>query len=139
MASKRDGGLRPLFFRMLPQFHWVAMETGLVTQGVPDANYCGNGAEGWIEFKATKSNAIGLRPAQVGWILRRVRSGGCVWIAVRAMRTLKSEALWMIPGGLAREVKTGGLAALAGRQGVRAFPGGPNSWPWAEIDELLRK
>lgn len=84
-----DGGLRPLFKRNLTKLGWdfQAIETGGTGQGIPDANACLNGHEAWLEFKVTSTNAVGLRPEQVGWIERRTRHGGRVFICIRQTTT----------------------------------------------------
>lgn len=78
-----DGGLRKLFQKHLPQVHWQPVETGLISAGVPDINYCYEGLEGWIECKkSTSGGRIGFRPEQIGWIKDRLIHGGRVKIAV---------------------------------------------------------
>lgn len=131
----RDGDLRAIFRRRLPQFDWQSIETGSTGRGIPDSNYCHEGREGWVEFKAAKAWAVGLRPEQCGWILRRVRHGGRVWIAVRR----KDDELWLVFGEWATELKANGLRGLQGasEEDVWSFNGGPSKWDWYQIASLL--
>lgn len=130
----RDGDLRAIFRRRLPDFDWQSVETGSTGRGIPDSNYCRDGSEGWIEFKAAKAWAVGLRPEQCGWILRRTRHGGRVWIAVRR----KDDELWMIPGCYAAKIKEHGLRPVfEGRIPGVWYSGGPAGWGWAAIARLL--
>jgi hypothetical protein len=68
-----DGGLRQLYQKHLPTFHWQGVETWSTGQGVPDCNFCAEGSEGWIENKVTHTNAIKFQTEQIGWIERRRR------------------------------------------------------------------
>lgn len=140
--TKIDGGLRALFRQHIPQFDWQAIETAVTGGGVPDSNYCREGTEGWIEFKKTPGWTVPLAPAQVGWIMRRVRAGGRVWIGVR-QGGLGRDTLWLIPGLWAVSAKAGGLrggwvveASRAG-QGVQCWPGGPAKWDWEAVAKAL--
>lgn len=156
MTRLIDGGLRKLFREHVPQFDWCSIETGPATGGVPDSNYCaprpdtgrakdawvGLGIEGWVEYKQTGGWAVTLKPEQVGWICRRVRYGGRVWIAVRQQapagpRREARDALWLVPGRYAREARELGLRGLAGALACPAWQGGPARWPWAEVARLL--
>jgi hypothetical protein len=133
----RDGDLRAIFRRNLPKFDWTSVESGGTGRGIPDSNYCLDGREGWCEFKQTKAWAVGLRPEQVGWILRRVRHGGRVWIAVRRMRE-DSDELWIAPGNLAGELKAEGLNGLVANTLIRLrWFGGPAKWNWDQIAKVL--
>ncbi len=131
----RDGDLRAIFRRKLPQFDWQPIESPLTSRGIPDTNACGNGIEFWIENKKTDGWAVGLRPEQVGWIKRRVRHGGKVWIAVRR----KDNELWMVRGKWATELKAGGLRKLQmlPLNDLWSFSGGPAQWDWPIVAELL--
>src|SRR4051812_1390886 len=119
VARMIDGGLRKLFREHVPG-DWTSIESGSTSGGIPDSNFCIPVArrgylavEGWIEFKQTKGHAVTLAPAQVGWISRRVRNGGRVWIAVRQQapagpRREARDALWLIPGIWAKRAKLEG-------------------------------
>jgi hypothetical protein len=137
-----DGGLRPLFRANLPQFDWTSVESGTTGGGIPDSNYCHGGTEGWIEYKQTAGYVITLRPEQVGWIARRVRHGGRVWVAVRQLapagpRREARDALWLVPGRLAVEARTGGLRPLDGAPGVPTWHHGPRAWDWRAVAAVL--
>lgn len=143
-----DAGLRPLFRKHLPQFDWQSIETGGTGRGIPDSNYCvmgthGIGHEGWIEYKSTDGYVVDLRPEQVGWIMRRVRRGGRVWIAVRRShdggprRGPPVDELWIFGGGLAVEARTGGLLAIENR--ARRWHHGPTAgWDWGAVAGVLK-
>lgn len=150
MRAKPDDGLRPLFRKHLPHFDWQSVETGGTGRGVPDSNYCFGGVEGWVEFKSTDGWTVTLRPEQIGWIARRTRCGGRVWIAVRRRteggpRSPATDDLWLIPGALAVTARQGGLRAVHGRPGVRVWssdapngaPLGPATWQWAAVADTL--
>ena len=132
-----DGGLRTLFRQHLPQLHWQSIESGITGGGIPDANYCHDGIEGWIEFKQTKAWAVAIKPEQVGWIIRRKRAGGNVYIAVRRQKLRKYEPvdeLWLIDGSAAREVRDTGLKHLYHGAGLLLrTTGGPSCWNWDEV------
>jgi hypothetical protein len=127
-----DGRLRKTFRSRLPQVHWTTIETGITSPGVPDMHGTWHGKSFWIENKRAKGWKVGLRPAQIGWLLRNARSGGKAFIAVR-----KGKTLWLAYGDQARALARGGLhgvppAALAGQWG-----GGAARWPWPKILRLL--
>lgn len=138
-----DGGLRQLFRdRLRAGFHWQSIETVLVSQGVPDMNYCANGGfEGWIECKQTSGWAVTLRPDQIGWLVARTHRGGRCFVAVRrssADGPRKGPAvdeLWLCDGARARELKLGGLKAGIGVLGC--WGGGPSKWDWVAVQKLL--
>jgi hypothetical protein len=132
-----DGGLRALFLEHLPVVHWQSIESGITGLGIPDANGCWGGHEWWVEYKQTPEWTCPLRPEQVGWLTRRARAGGRVFVAVRRHcaprpRTPGYDELWLFPGALARELKDGGIRAVPP---LVAAPGGPARWPW---DDVLR-
>lgn len=144
-----DGGLRALFRKNLPSFDWCSVESASTGGGIPDSNFCTRvtgirdyGVEAWVEFKQTPGCAVTLRPAQVGWIARRVRCGGRVHIAVRQQapagpRRQARDALWLVPGRLAVLARTGGLKALEREPGVLVWGDGPASWDWAAVAAAL--
>ena len=126
--SKIDGGLRQLFRANLRQAHWNSVETGGTAQGVPDSEYCfPNGACGWVEFKQVSGWVVPLRPAQVGWLLRRSRMGGLCWVAVR-----KGDLLWLVSGSEAKILREVGLKGID-----PVGEGGPLAWDWGEITAQL--
>jgi hypothetical protein len=134
-----DGDLRAIFRRRLPSFDWLSIETALTEAGVPDSNFCCNGVEGFIEHKRTMGWTVPLRPAQVGWILRRTRAGGRVFIAVRRMSVSRRPAdeLWLIHGWAAKEAKAGGLKKLPRLSLIGCWEGGPGAWPWDRVAAAL--
>ena len=96
-----DGDLRSLFRKHLPEFHWVSIESWVTGAGIPDANYCCSGVEGWIEFKKTTAIAVRFKPGQIAWHEQRGRAGGRTFIAVRRL-TRKVDDLSLYPGETAR-------------------------------------
>lgn len=50
--------------------------------GCPDTNGCWQGTEFWVECKqvSAENGSVPLRTEQVGWILRRCRAGGRVFV-----------------------------------------------------------
>ncbi len=131
-----DANLRQIFQRHLPEFHWQSVETWSTGRGVPDLNYCTRGVEGWVECKRTLAWAVNMAPEQVGWIERRVRNGGRVYIAVRRITTagprrgVAVDELYLIPGGLVRAIDL--RTVLAQR-----WSGGPARWDWSAISLRL--
>jgi hypothetical protein len=127
-----DEGLRKIFMEKLKRgCQWTAIETGMTAQGVPDANYCFNGGhEGWLECKKTDAWAVRMRVLQVGWILRRIRMGGHVCIAIRRA----TDELWLVDGAFVAELAAGGLKNVPHVKWV----GGKDSWDWKQIEQYLR-
>jgi len=140
MAGKPDDGLRAIFHSRMPRVHWQAIELGVVGRGVPDTNFCWQGAEGWIEMKATTSHAVGLEPEQVGWILRRMRAGGRVFVATRRRHEggprlgPAVDELWMHEGWDAAVLRAEGLLAAPP---VLHMEGGPSLWDWDLVQSTL--
>lgn len=134
-----DDGLRALFRKHLPTVDWQSVETA-VNRGVPDSNYCYQGYEGWIECKSTDHWSVDLRPEQIGWIARRVRHGGRVWIAVRRRhdggkrRGPAVDELYLIRG---ENVKTAKLDGLRGCPYEGKWRGGPSRWDWQGVLNVL--
>lgn len=137
-----DGGLRSLFRERLRQgFHWQSIETGLTGLGVPDANFCCSGAEGWIEFKQTDAWAVTLRPEQAGWIYTRWRAGGRVLVAVRRQHSGGPrkgdpvDELWLWSGQWARELKRDGMLQPSSPHiaPIAVWSGGPGGWDWGDV------
>lgn len=136
---KIDGGLRGLFEQNMRRVHWQAIETGLTGKGVPDLNGCLDGVDFWVELKQTPEWAVTLEPEQVGWILRRCRKGGRVFIAVRRKcaagpRRPAADELWLMAGAEAREAKDGGLRAV---NPLGVWTGGPSQWAWDDLLAIL--
>jgi hypothetical protein len=126
-----DGQLRQIFRKHLPEAHWQPIETWSTGQGVPDVEYCfPGGACGWIENKATQGWKVDVRPHQVAWIERRVRSGGRVFVAVRR----KSAELYLIRGADVRRLSEEGLMGI---DPILGCEGGPARWSWGKVREIL--
>lgn len=138
--SDPDHGLRKIFHGKISRMHFQAIELGVVGRGVPDTNFCGDGAEGWIEFKATESYSVDMMPEQVGWILQRMRNGGRVFVVTRRchfggpMRGAPVDELWMHEGWDAAELRAEGLEACPP---VLHLTGGPSRWDWAQVRSVL--
>ena len=135
----RDGGLRQLFSARIERAHWCAVETWSTGQGVPDTNYCLDGCEGWIEYKQTQTTRVGLEPHQVGWIERRSRAGGRVFVAVRRKcekgpRKPARDELHLFSGAAARPLLLNGLGQTPS---LLSCEGGPASWDWKMVEEIL--
>jgi len=133
-----DNGLRKLFHSKLPKFHWQAMELGVLGTGCPDSNFCLDGVDGWIEFKYTEDYSVGLRPEQVGWISRRMRSGGRVFVITQRKhdggpkKGPPCNELWIHEGWDAASLKAHGL--LMSPPVYCAFDG---DWDWEKIRSVL--
>jgi hypothetical protein len=139
---KADDGLREIFHDKLRRgFDWIAIETGSTVGGVPDSNYCSEGAEGWVECKATQSNKVKFRPLQPGWCLRRSLAGGRVTIAVRfrhdggPRKGPACDELFLYSGSRARDVTDYGLSAAPDFHTT----GGPSKWNWVGVASFLRR
>lgn len=135
-----DGGLRKLF-REHVAGDWASIESPFTSGGIPDSNFCINGIEGWLELKQTKGHAVTLLPAQIGWISRRVRNGGRVYIAVRQQapagpRREARDSLWLFHGMWAKRAKVDGLRGAWSEQAL-VWHGGPSQWDWAAVQARL--
>ena len=133
-----DGGLRKLFRANIPDVFWTSIESGQTGGGISDSNFLCEGVEGWVEYKQTDGWAVTLKPEQVGWILRRVRCGGRALIAVRRWtdggpRSPACDELWLVPGRLAAEAKTGGLRHPVVTGEALRWRGGPSRWDWETV------
>ncbi len=128
----RDGDLRAIFRRRLPQFMWTSVESGGTGRGIPDSHYCDQGSSGWVEFKKCTAWAVGLRPEQVGWAAQYFRHGGRSWIAVRRVRP-DADELWLVPGDRAAQLKAQGLRGAPSEH----WGNGPAKWDWARVAYLL--
>jgi hypothetical protein len=129
-----DGGLRKLFQTNIPYVHWVSVESGGTSRGIPDANGCLDGKEFWIEFKQCAHWKVPLRAEQIGWLLRRTRAGGRTFIAVRRADT----ELWLFNGSGAKQLAELGLKACRD-QAFGVWHGGPAAWDWAKIAWWLQQ
>lgn len=139
-----DGGLRQIIQDHLKMVDWCPIETGASAPGVPDLNGCVEGVELWIECKTTASHTIKFRPMQPGWLSRRHRHGGTVWVAARRVhvggryRGPPVDELWLYHGSQVLE-----LADVRGRMDLidpyHIFYGGPSRWEWHLIGQTLHK
>lgn len=133
----KDGNLRALERQHLPRLHWASIETAMTGGGVPDMNYCGDCAEGWVENKQCTGWKPAFRVEQIGWILRRKRAGGRVFIATRRQNVARgviSDELYLTDGA---------HVALLASDGLQAVPhlltssGGPARWDWPAMQRHL--
>jgi hypothetical protein len=129
-----DGGLRKLFHKNLPG-HFQAIETGGVGTGIPDSNFCIEGVEGWIEFKAADHWRVKISPHQVAWIERRQRNGGRVFIAVRRAR----DELWLFRAMAGRRLLERRVDDVERSLLLGTWQEGVASWDWARVKEILVK
>lgn len=110
----------------------------MIGVGTPDSNGCADGVEFWIEHKWTDAWAVGLEPEQVGWISRRMRSGGRVFVAVwrqgATASLLESDGLYLFEGWDAAVLKADGLRAVPP---VLHLPGEPETWNWGLVSDVL--
>jgi hypothetical protein len=132
LPMKIDGGLRPMFRDRFPSWHWTSIET-LTVNGVPDAEFCFDASQGWIEYKFTSGYQVGLRPEQIGWALRRARAGGRSFVAVRRTAD-KVDELYIFAGADAARLKLLGLKVV---EPLGRFAGGPPAWNWERVSDLL--
>lgn len=137
-----DGGLWPLVKAHLsgPGVDFQRIESGAVGSGCPDLNYCIDGVDGWIEFKATENYTVVFRQEQPGWIARRTRAGGRVLILTRRRHgggPRKGEPvdeLWVHWGRDVFDIHSGGL--LAAKLAL-CQEGGPRYWDWGLVRQTL--
>lgn len=137
-----DGDLGKLIQKYISGPMWQRIETGGTGRGIPDINGCLDGIEVWVENKATDGWTAGLRPEQVGWIDRRARAGGRVFVLVRRTtvagprRGDAVDDLYLYAGrdvlALARE----GMGRT-GPEPLHWSTGGPGRWDWAAVREWL--
>ena len=127
----RDGGLRQLFRKHLPDVFWISVESGGTGRGIPDSFAIWNSSCCWIEFKNVKIGwKTSLTPEQIGWHLRYARYGGRSYIAIR-----HNDLLWMVKGALAEECVS--LRGWAGTEERRCYVGGPSAWDWNSIKKFI--
>jgi len=132
---KSDGSLRSLFRQHLPQVHWATIETGATEPGVPDLNGCFRRREFWIENKLTKAWSVSFRPEQIGWISRRTRCGGRVFIAVRRRHDASSrldavDELYIYSGVDILPLAECGLKRV---DPLALYREGPKRWCWDRV------
>jgi hypothetical protein len=137
---KVDGGLRPMFRDKLARIHWTSIET-LTVNGVPDAEFCFEGSQGWIEYKFTDANYVKIRPEQVGWHLRRARARGRSLFAVRKTsrggpRSEPCDDLYLFRGADAVTLRDHGLTP-GGPSPLGHWTGGPARWDWDRVSDVL--
>jgi hypothetical protein len=72
----------------------------------------------------------------VGWIERRLRHGGRVFVAVRRQHASGSDELWLFPGGAIRAVRDRGLKN--GGPVIGQWGDGPARWDWRAVLEAMR-
>jgi hypothetical protein len=127
MKNKQDGGARAMFKKNIPEFHWTPIETGALLSGVPDTEYCTpTGVTGWIEFKYwyPGKRCPMLRPAQIGWIEKRLRHNGRVFIGV-----VKGREVFVIDGKYCRDITESPLKPMDWKQ-AREVLGGKSDEGW---------
>lgn len=123
-----DGELRKSFREGLKAWHWQSIESSLTGAGIPDSNYCFEGIEGWLELKKTDGWKVKFQLMQPGWIMRRIRAGGRVHVAVRQIKT---DTLWLYWGGDVVALRDGSLKT------VTPLARWERPWPWPEIGRVL--
>lgn len=127
----RDGDLRNIFKKNLPQFHWQPIELGAGGVGCLDANFCWNSIEGWIEYKKLQKNRIDLRPEQIGWVLQRIRHGGLVKVAVR-LQEPGIDSLLLFDGSMVTDFTSKNLNDNY-HLVQSSYHGSPRNWNWDDI------
>lgn len=138
-----DGDLRNIFKAHLPSFQWSPIETGMTISGVPDSEYCSNGYQGWIEYKATETDKIKQTTKtkfQIAWHERRARENGVSFVAVRKWhdggprKGNPVDEIWIFDGKDIRGLYTQGMRAVPF---IVNFGGGPSLWDWKTIRAVL--
>jgi Holliday junction resolvase len=133
-----DGGLGQLFQKHLPGADWQRIETGGTGLGIPDLNGCHAGVEVWVENKWTNGWKVKVRPEQVGWLERRARHGGRVFVAVRQTGPMGRDDLWLLHSDAARLLIDGvRLDLLPADLLLGRWSGGPAAWEWKPIHRIL--
>lgn len=137
-----DGGLRKEFHKRIKPCRWTAIETGGVSPGTPDSNYClPGGIEGWIEFKLTDTSdnmRWSWQPGQFSWAKAQVSVGGRWLLGVRR-RTALVDQLWMFT---LRDVEQNGMPINK----LNEMPTNncygfvrPSTWDWLRVIVLMRE
>jgi hypothetical protein len=137
--SRADGGLRSIIHSHLKAYgDFQAIETGLISGGVPDSNFCIQGREGWIECKRTSGLVISnMQPNQVAWCERRARNGGRVFCAVRRFNTAADELYLLRHDAMRRLLTKERLHDLPAELVLGCWRGGPKGWDWPAVARLL--
>jgi hypothetical protein len=131
-----DGGLRRELRTHLPLWQWTHIESPTTAPGCPDTEFCApGGAQGWIECKRTAAWALSFQPLQPGWIDRRARVGGRVYVATRRLRP-DCDELWLHAGADVLLLVRGGLRAAPA---LGVWGGGPAGWAWGEVAAALTR
>jgi Holliday junction resolvase len=90
----------------LSNMHIQRIETGGTGRGIPDFNACCEGTEFWVELKVVNAGKkVGLRPEQVGWLVKRSMCGGKCFVLVRT----PTAEIYLYKGEDARQVADDGL------------------------------
>lgn len=135
-----DGGLYPRFKANLPG-HWVRVESGWTSAGVPDAEYCLRGGDaGWVEFKEARGGRVTVRTLQASFAHARALAGGRA-----TMAALVGDALELHEGSGMRQMLLhrdsrpvkGGRSVPLGcfRPLLRLEP----PWDWRAVERALRR
>ena len=102
----KESAFWSLVNKNLSNMHVQRIETGGTGRGIPDFNACCKGVEFWVELKVVNSGKkIGLRPEQIGWLVKRSMNGGRCFVLVR---TPEAE-IYLYKGKDARQVADEGL------------------------------
>jgi hypothetical protein len=129
-----DARLRQIFQNHLSAFDWQSVETWSTGRGVPDLNFCYEGVEGWIELKRASGWRINITPEQIGWMERRARHGGRVFVAVRRQSGTAVDTLYLFPGAAGRALSANRVSLVAP---LGAWQGGPAAWNWGAVKLAL--
>jgi hypothetical protein len=136
-----DGGLYALFKKNI-RGHFVRIESGWTSTGVPDAEYCIDGDAGYIEFKQARGGRVTIRTLQSSFAEARTAAGGRVALAVkvgsglklydgRAMRTLLLDPK-------STPVKGGKSCRIDAVEGQELYAG-DGRVDWRMVTEVLRR
>ena len=102
----KESAFWSLVNKNLNSMHVQRVETGGTGRGIPDFNACCDGVEFWVELKVVNSGKkIGLRPEQVGWLVKRSMYGGRCFVLVRT----PDADIFLYKGSDAREIADEGL------------------------------
>lgn len=137
-----DDGLRAIFRENIRGCHWQSIESPLTGSGCPDSNFCMEGVERFVEYKATDTWTVSFRPMQVGWHLARHHHGGVSFIAVRRRHAggprkgPAQDQLYLFLGKDAEMLRDHGLTP-AGPSALGVWNGGKGKWDWDRVRALL--
>jgi hypothetical protein len=84
--------------------HATSIETGEVSLGVFDINFCYQGREGWIELKIADNRAPYIRPSQIQWANRRVAVGGYIMLLMLSKYEEDFGYFYLVPGAKINEL-----------------------------------